>query len=101
MAGRAVTLLGHSTHWLERIQIYHISLLQFTEIKKGLCVQSVSYRSIMKTARLDWRSDKCRTCNTRVAPAKENLQSLEYPRSTREDKTAHSLAKYRGFVTYI
>jgi hypothetical protein len=99
MAGRAVTLLGHSTHWLERIQIYHISLLQFTEIKKGLCVQSVSYRSIMKTARLDW-SDKCRTCKTRVAAAKDNRQS-EYPRSTWEDKTAHSLVKHRGFVTSI
>ena len=54
MAGREVTLHGHSKHWFERIQIYHISLLQFTQIKNSVCVQSVSHRCIMKTARLDW-----------------------------------------------
>jgi hypothetical protein len=54
MAAREVTLHDHSTHWPERIQIYHISLLQFTQIKKSLCVHSMSYRYIMKTARLYW-----------------------------------------------
>jgi len=54
MAGREVTLRDRSTHWLERIQIHHISLLQFTQINKSVVCNLCHIVVIMKTARLDW-----------------------------------------------
>jgi hypothetical protein len=52
MAAREVTLHDHGTRRLERIQIYHISLLQFTQIQKSVRVQSLPDRCVIKTARI-------------------------------------------------